>query len=219
MTQHIQFPDLPQTLFITGIGTDVGKSYATGWMAREIALSGKSVITQKLIQTGNRDMSEDIETHRRIMGIPLQSVDRCHITAPIILSYPASPHLAAEIDGIEIDFSMATQATDTLLKKYEHVLIEGAGGLMVPLKKRYLTIDYIVENKLPVVLVTNGQLGSISDTLLALNAINAEKIDIYAVIYNPHFDTDHIIATETHRYLKEYISEYFPKTLFLTMPQ
>ncbi len=57
----------PKALFITGIGTDVGKSYATGWLAKEIAATGKSVITQKLIQTGNRDVSEDIEIHRRIM--------------------------------------------------------------------------------------------------------------------------------------------------------
>ena len=81
----------PKALFITGIGTDVGKSYATGWLAKEIAATGKSVITQKLIQTGNRDVSEDIEIHRRITGIPMQSVDLCRVTAPIILSYPASP--------------------------------------------------------------------------------------------------------------------------------
>ena len=158
----------PKALFITGIGTDVGKSYATGWLAKEIAATGKSVITQKLIQTGNRDVSEDIEIHRRIMGIPMQSVDLCRVTAPIILSYPASPHLAAKIDGIELDYGVASAATDTLLNKYDHVLIEGAGGLMVPLKERYLTIDYITGHKLPTVVVTNGRLGSISDTLLTL---------------------------------------------------
>lgn len=48
----------PKALFITGIGTDVGKSYATGWLAKEIAATGKSVITQKLIQTGNRDVAK-----------------------------------------------------------------------------------------------------------------------------------------------------------------
>ncbi len=208
----------PKALFITGIGTDVGKSYATGWLAKEIAATGKSVITQKLIQTGNRDVSEDIEIHRRIMGIPMQSVDLCRVTAPIILSYPASPHLAAKIDGIELDYGVASAATDTLLNKYDHVLIEGAGGLMVPLKERYLTIDYITGHKLPTVVVTNGRLGSISDTLLTLSALAAAGADVFAVIYNPYFDKDKTIADETLGYLAAYVQEKFPDTLFLSMP-
>lgn len=208
----------PKALFITGIGTDIGKSYATGWLAKEIAATGKSVITQKLIQTGNRDVSEDIEIHRRIMGIPMQSVDLCRVTAPIILSYPASPHLAAKIDGIELDYGVASAATDTLLNKYDHVLIEGAGGLMVPLKERYLTIDYITGHKLPTVVVTNGRLGSISDTLLTLSALAAAGADVFAVIYNPYFDKDKTIADETLGYLSAYVQEKFPDTLFLSMP-
>ena len=208
----------PKALFITGIGTDVGKSYATGWLAKEIAATGKSVITQKLIQTGNRDVSEDIEIHRRIMGIPMQSVDLCRVTAPIILSYPASPHLAAKIDGIELDYGVASAATDTLLNKYDHVLIEGAGGLMVPLKERYLTIDYITGHKLPTVVVTNGRLGSISDTLLTLSALAAAGADVFAVIYNPYFDKDKTIADETLGYLAAYVQEKFPDTLLLSMP-
>lgn len=214
----MRFNSLPKAIFVTGIGTDVGKSYATGWLAREIAASGKSIITQKLIQTGNRDMSEDIEVHRKVMGIPLQSVDLCHITAPLILSYPASPHLAAKIDGVEIDYGTAAAATGTLLKKYDHVLIEGAGGLMVPLKERYLTLDYIVDHNLPVALVTNGRLGSISDTLLTLSTLKSANAEVFAVVYNPYFDNDKTIATETLSYIAEYVKEEFPSTLFLKMP-
>ncbi len=214
---NIDFSQSPKALFVTGIGTDVGKSYATGWLARCMADSGESVITQKLIQTGNRDMSEDIEVHRRIMRLPLQSVDLNHITAPIILSYPASPHLAAKIDNVEIDYSVAAAATDTLLNKYAHVLIEGAGGLMVPLSERYFTIDYIRDHKLPTAVVTNGRLGSISDTALTLQALKNNGIDIYAVIYNPHFDSDPIIASETHAWIKRYVADEYPTTLFLTM--
>ena len=54
-------------IFISGIGTNVGKSYATGWLANMLAAQGKNVMTQKLIQTGNTDMSEDITVHRHIM--------------------------------------------------------------------------------------------------------------------------------------------------------
>ncbi|MCM1153137.1 MAG: dethiobiotin synthase [Muribaculum sp.] len=208
----------PSKLFITGIGTDVGKSYATGWLARCIAQSGASVITQKFIQTGNLEMSEDIEVHRRIMGIPLQTVDLTHITAPVIFTYPASPELAARIDGRSIDLDAIAKATEILSSQYSHVLIEGAGGIMVPVTRQYLTIDYIREHNLAVVLVTNGRLGSISDTLLNLKVIEDYGLKLFAVIWNPYFDKDKKIAADTHQFLADYLKEHNPQTLLLDMP-
>lgn len=210
---------LPEKIFITGIGTDVGKSIATGWLAREIMRAGRSVITQKLIQTGNEGFSEDIMVHRKIMGISPQTVDTLHITAPLILSYPCSPDLAAKIDGVEIDFGIADAATDQLLKSYSHVLIEGAGGIMVPLKDDWLQIDYVKERGLPAIVVTNGQLGSISNTLLTLAALDNYGIEITAIIYNPFFDTDKTISEDTRLYLKKYIRAHFKNTLYIEMPQ
>ncbi len=210
---------LPSRLFVTGIGTDVGKSYATGWLARVLAAEGRSVITQKFIQTGNIDRSEDIEVHRRIMGIPLQEVDIRHITAPVIYSYPASPDLAARIDNRPLDLTLIDKATDTLSEEYETVLIEGAGGIMVPLKEEYLTIDYIADRQLPVVVVTNGQLGSVSDTLLTLAAIKNRGITLSAVIYNPYFDNDQTIAADSRRYMQRHLSLHFPDALWLEMPE
>ena len=204
-------------LFITGIGTDVGKSWATGWLANKFAAEGKTVITQKFIQTGNTGMSEDIELHRRIMGIPLQKVDLNHITCPIIFTYPASPHLAAAIDGRQIDLGVVDNASAALEKEYEMVLIEGAGGLMVPVTEDFLTIDYIKSRMLPAVLVTNGKLGSISDTLLTLEALGSRGIKLYAVVYNPHFDSDKTIAEESRKYMRRYVEKHFPEALWLEM--
>lgn len=205
-------------IFVSGIGTDVGKSWATGWMATEFAREGKSVITQKFIQTGNKEMSEDIILHRRIMGIPLQTPDLLHITCPVILSYPASPHYAARLDGTRIDTGIISDATKALSRQYDVVLVEGAGGLMVPVTEDYLTIDYIADHALPVALVTNGRLGSISDTLLALEAIARRNLELYAVIYNPHFDTDPQLAAESHDYMRRWVEARFPDTRWLDMP-
>ncbi|MDE7380672.1 MAG: dethiobiotin synthase [Muribaculaceae bacterium] len=214
---NLDFSDSPSILFVSGIGTDVGKSYATGWLAKKMAEAGKKVITQKFIQTGNKDFSEDIEVHRKIMGIPLQTVDLTHLTAPVIFSYPASPDLAARIDHKELRIDMITEATNTLNSQYDHVLIEGAGGLMVPLKNEYLTIDYIREHNLPVVLVTNGQLGSVSDTLLSLYALKNQEIPLFALIYNPYFDKDKIIAEDSRKYLRKWMEMNFPEALFIIM--
>lgn len=206
--------EYPTKLFITGIDTDAGKSFATGWLARHIMETGKTVITQKFVQTGNKDFSEDIDVHRRIMGIPMTTVDRLRITAPIIFSYPASPDLAARIDGKELDLNIVTEASETLSNSFDHVLIEGAGGIMVPLKGEYLTIDYIRDNKLPVALVTNGRLGSINHTLLSLKAIADEGITLFALLYNTFFDKDKIISADTRRYLKEWVANHFPEALY-----
>lgn len=204
-------------LFITGIGTDIGKSWATGWLAKQFSAKGKSVITQKFIQTGNTGMSEDIELHRRIMGIPLQQVDLEHTTCPVIFTYPASPHLSAMIDKREIDFKLIEDCTRKLENLYDIVLIEGAGGLMVPLKEDYLTIDYIWDRRIPMVVVTNGRLGSISDTLLTLDAIERRGMKLYGVIYNTHFDSDETIAAETRKYLQEAVAGHFPEAKWMIM--
>lgn len=209
----------PEAVFVTGIGTDVGKSYATGWLARELRAGGRNAITQKFIQTGCLEDSEDIEIHRRIMGMDMQTVDKMHITAPIIFTYPASPELAARIDGREVELCLVDEATKALLDEYDNVLIEGAGGLMVPLKGEYLTLDYIRERNLPTILVSNGRLGSISDTLLALSAISHAGIRLFALLWNPYFDKDKTIAADTKEYLQRWLEHHFPDAYFIEMPK
>ena len=129
--------------FVSGIDTDAGKSYATGFLAREWNKNGHRTITQKFIQTGNVGHSEDIDLHRQIMGIPFTKEDQEGLTMPEIFSYPASPHLASQLDNRPIDFDKIKRATEELSERYDSVLLEGAGGLMVPLTTELLTIDYI----------------------------------------------------------------------------
>lgn len=211
---NIKFPSV---LFMTGIGTDVGKSFATGWLAREMGNHGLSCITQKFIQTGNSGDSEDIDRHRKIMGIGYLPEDKSHLTAPEIFTYPASPHLAAKIDGREINLDKISSATKTLAQAYGHVIIEGAGGLMVPIDGDYLTADYIRENALPVAVTVTGQLGSINHALLTFKALESYGINLFAVIYNPYFDKDNTICSDTRKYLQDWLSIHSPSTLWIEM--
>ena len=208
---------MKEIIFVSGIGTNVGKSYATGWLANKLNSEKKNAITLKMIQTGNDGYSEDIDIHRKIMGLPLLDEDKDFTTAPIIKTYPASPHLAAKIDHCTIDLSKIDRSTEKLFEKYDTILMEGAGGLMVPITETYTTIDYIREHNLPLALVTNGQLGSISHTLLALEAIKTRQIKLKYVVYNPYFDEDKIIAEETQKYLGEFLKKNFPETEYLIM--
>lgn len=204
--------------FLSGIDTDAGKTYATAFLACKFMDEGKSVATQKFIQTGCDHDSEDILAHRRLMGIELLPEDIDHTTAPIIFHYPASAQLAARLDGREIDVTLIDRSREILASRYDKVIIEGAGGLMVPFSDDFMSIDYPTTRKLPVVLVTNGVLGSINHTVLSLEAIKSRGLELPYVIYNHHFDTDKIIAEDTLGYIKRYLTKHFPDTELLEMP-
>ena len=205
--------------FVSGIDTNIGKSYATGYIARTWNSEGRRTITQKLIQTGNTGMSEDIELHRRLMGCGLLPEDRERLTMPEIFSYPCSPHLAAEIDGRPIDLAGIERATVELSRRYDAVLLEGAGGLMVPLTRQLLTIDYIARKGYPLIYVTSGRLGSINHFLLGLEAIRARRIRLHTVAYNlfPR-DEDDLISRETEGYIRDVLAREWPDTQFVTVP-
>ena len=138
---------------------------------------------------------------------------------PEIFSYPASPHLATQIDGRDIDFEKSENATQQLADKFDVVLLEGAGGLMVPLTTELLTIDYLVEKKYPIILVSSGRLGSINHTLLSLEAIQQRGLNLFAVAYNLKDESqDPKISQDTAGYLKRYLNLHFPQTQWIDIP-
>lgn len=206
--------------FISGIDTDAGKSYATGFLARELNANGKRTITQKLIQTGNVGHSEDIDLHRKIMGIDFTEEDRAGLTMPEIFSYPASPHLASRLDNRPIDFDKIAEATRELSQRYEVVLLEGAGGLMVPLTEELLTIDYVAQKGYPLIFVTSGKLGSINHTLLSFEAIRNRGIELHTVMYNLYPTVeDKTIQEDTQAFIRKYMAQHFPQAEFVVVPE
>lgn len=206
--------------FVSGIDTNIGKSYATAYLARLWNEQGRHTITQKFIQTGNPEgYSEDIELHRRLMGIDYLPEDEQGITKPEIFTYPASPDLASRIDSRAIDFDKIKRATEVLSERYDAVLVEGAGGLMVPLTDDYLTIDYIQETGYPLIFVTSGRLGSINHTLLSFEAIERRGIKLHTVMYNMFPEgEDKIIQADTEAYIRCYMEKHFPEAAFVKVP-
>ena len=217
-------------LFISGIDTDIGKTYATGMIAKALMQQGVNVITQKLVQTGvaiNLDNGEmniayDIVTHRQLMGMAMQPCDIDSTTCPYRYEKPASPHLAAKLANGVLNPDVITSATKSLQADYEVVLLEGAGGLLVPITEQLLTLDYIATQGYPVILVTSGRLGSINHTLLSLEAIRARGLTMHSVIYNHIHDTadntDTEIANSSIDYLKNYLAQNYPNANWLQLP-
>ena len=217
-------------LFISGIDTDIGKTYATGMVAKALMHQGANVITQKLVQTGvsvncdtgEMNIADDIVTHRQLMNMPLQPCDLDFTTCPFRYEKPASPHLSAALANAVLDPEIITKFTQQLQQSYDIVLLEGAGGLLVPITEQLLTLDYIATQGYPVILVTSGRLGSINHTLLSLEAIKARGLTVHSVIYNHIHDsaaqTDKQIADSTIDYLKNYLAEHYPTAHWLSLP-
>ncbi len=206
--------------FISGMDTNIGKSYATGYLAREWNAKGIRTITQKMIQTGNSLVSEDIKLHRHIMGCGWLPEDDERLTMPEVFTYPCSPHLASEIDKRAINFNKIKHATQQLSERFDAVLLEGAGGLMVPLTRKYLTIDYIQDNQYPLIFVVSGRLGSINHILLSLEAVQKRNIQLHTLIYNLYEDRDGdpIIREDTKTFIHQYIRNFFPETKIMELP-
>jgi adenosylmethionine-8-amino-7-oxononanoate aminotransferase len=206
------------TICITAIDTGVGKTLVTGLLARALKDSGRKVITQKLAQTGCKDISEDIAEHRKLMGIAMTPEDEAGLTCPYILNHPASPHLAAAMDGIIIDPEVITKATSELTKNYEDVIVEAVGGLEVPLTENYTALDYIADQNLPIVLVTSSRLGSINHTMLSLRAARTRGIDAIGIVYSHLPDEDPHIAADSLRLFRQTLHENNQQAAIIELP-
>ena len=189
-------------LFVAGIDTGIGKTMATGLMARWYVARGVSVMTQKLIQTGCDGFSEDIRVHRTLMGIDLLPEDRLGLTCPYVLRFPGSPHLAAALDGQKIDTDRLESATRELAQRYNIVIVEGVRGLCVPLTEESTVLDFLERQGWPVILVTAPRLGSINHTLLSLEALRTRNLSLAAVIYNLYHTARPEIIRDTRRVIE-----------------
>ena len=207
--------ELGKIFLVTGIDTGVGKTVATGVMARNLMRRGVDVITMKLVQTGNTGASEDVEAHRALMGDATFEEDAQGLTAPQIFAFPSSPHLAARLEGKEVDTNRIGNALRTLAARHDVVLAEAAGGLAVPLREDLLTVDYAAELDVPIILVSSPKLGSLSHTILALEAAKARRLHVCGVVYNLHCESfDEAIAADTARMVRRHLARLgYPEAL------
>lgn len=173
-----------KTFYVTGIDTEIGKTIVTGKIAAYLNRIGQKTTTMKPVQTGCVGIAEDILKHRSIMGIKPDKFDKDHITNPIVFKFPASPHLAAELEDRTIDLKLINSSLKTLQENFDCVLVEGAGGIYVPLTRNYTSLDFVKERNLPVIIVSSPRLGSINHTMLTIEILKNAEIEIAALVYN-----------------------------------
>lgn len=212
---------MAKTFFITGIDTDIGKTYVIGKLLGTLLTQHAHATSFKLIQTGvaHGEISEDILHHREISGIPLSEADKRGDSVGIQFSLPASPHLAAYEEGQVINPSDIYHKLQSYIKqsRADIVLCEGAGGIFVPITHTYLTVDFIQDYSLPLILVTSAKLGSINHTVATLEALAARNIAPLLVIYNRYPLSPSKILQDTEHWLATHIANHFPHTRFTNL--
>lgn len=191
------------SFFITGIDTEIGKTVVTGNIAKYLLKKGMRITTMKPVQTGCAGIAEDILTHRLIMGREFDIFDKNSITSPEIFKFPASPHLAAELEGRTISFDKIDKCIRILNENFDIVLIEGAGGIYVPLTRDYTTLDFVADRLLPVIIVSSPRLGSINHTMMTIEILKSREIHIAALVYNMYPPEKESIATDSIRVIKD----------------
>ena len=170
-------------LFITGIGTDVGKTIASA-----IVVEALEADYWKPIQAGDLDNSDSHKVKSLVSNTKSQFHDNSYK-----LNTPASPHLAAALDGIVINLKHIKEP-----KTENHLVIEGAGGILVPLNQNDCIVDLIQEDY-KVIVVSRHYLGSINHTLLTIAALQQRKIAIAGIIFSGDENkaTEEIILMKT----------------------
>lgn len=183
--------------WVVGTDTNVGKTHVTGRLYQESHRKGLAITTQKWVQTGEEC---DIDEHDRIAGIRGDITLRSY-RMPYQFVPPVSPHWAAAMAKTSIDFVVIEHAL-TQLRLQHHVVIEGSGGVMVPLAMGSLMIDYMVRLGGQVVLVVPNRVGALNHTHLTMEALLNRGVQVEAIILNRgvSVETNEGVLEENHRY-------------------
>ena len=190
---------MPRAIFITGTDTGIGKTIVTACLASYFLSKNKKVAVYKPVQCGNllknKIKSPDLAVVKKLSGI-----DEKNLFNDYCFKYASSPHLAAELEHKKVDVKKIKNTYNSLLEKYDYVLVEGAGGLMVPLTKNYTVCDLIDELKPEVIVVARSGLGTINHTTLTVKALQSINANILGVIFNNY--TGSLIEKDNQKIIK-----------------
>ncbi len=169
--------------FITGTGTDVGKTIVSAVITEAL-----NADYWKPVQSGGLEYTDTQRVKNLISNSKSKFFDEVYL-----FKQPLSPHAAAKLEGIEIDLEQIK-----LPQTDNHLVVEGAGGLMVPLNDQFIMLDLIKKFNLHVILVSKNYLGSINHTLLTIEVLNFHQIPIVGIVFNG------VENPESERFIAQY---------------
>lgn len=189
-------------LFITATDTGVGKTLVSGLLLGYLREQGIRAGYQKWVATGCDEQVEDLEQVWQLAGQEAEP-PRLDLQVPYRFAYAASPHLAAELAGREIESQVLIKAYETMRENNEILLVEGVGGIMVPLRRDLLLADLVASLRIPSLLVARSGLGTLNHTLLTLEALRGREVPVLGVLLTDGPDEEEAIANDNLRTIAE----------------
>lgn len=180
---------MSKNLFITGTGTDVGKTYVTSLVIKKLRESGANAAYYKAAMSGNERRADgtlipgDALSVKEVSGIAQPLEEMC----PYIYENAYSPHLAARIEGGPVELSVVRDGFRKVSEKYDYVTVEGSGGILCPIRydgERIMLEDVIQDLGLSCLLVADAGLGTINSVVLTAEYMRARNIPIVGMIFN-----------------------------------
>lgn len=196
-------------LFITGTGTDIGKTYVTGLLLKKLRESGRSVAYYKAAMSGNDRRTDgslipgDAKWVRDISGIGQPLEEMC----PYIYEHAYSPHLASRIEGNPVQLSVVKEGYQKVCEKYDYVTMEGSGGILCPIcfdEAKIQLEDVIRELQLASLIIADAGLGTINSVVLTVEYMRAHKLPIQGIIFNNYHPGD--VMEEDNLRMCEYMT-------------
>jgi dethiobiotin synthetase len=185
--------------FVTGTDTGVGKTVIAAALIRAAGHLGVKACGMKPVETG---CAREGNVMLPSDGMFLKEISRMdesasHIT-PCCFEHPLAPMVSAEMEGITVDLNRIRVAFDKLGRTYQAIIVEGAGGLLVPVNKDYFILDLAREMGLPLVVVARPGLGTINHTLLTVNYALKEGLEVAGIIINHTYQSEGSMAEKTN---------------------
>jgi len=179
-------------VFITSTGTDLGKTFVARGMIQQLRARGRTVDALKPVITGYDACLAHASDSGRLLAALGVALTPQHIAAvsPCRLRDPVSPDLAARREGVTIDFPALTAYCRRAISRHKDALIiEGIGGIMVPLDDNHTVLDWMIEIDLPLILVTGSYVGALSHTLSALDVLDRHDLKVAAIVVSESRDS------------------------------
>lgn len=174
-------------VFVTGTDTGVGKTVVAAALARALRQHSINAGVMKPVQTGAlRTPDGLIATDARFLAAAAGIMDPPDLVCPVRLELPLAPSVAARLEGREINVPAMMNAYHELRQRHDWLIVEGAGGLAVPIAGEYLMRDLAREMSLPLLVVARPGLGTINHTLLTVEFARASGIEVLGVVINDY---------------------------------
>jgi dethiobiotin synthetase len=172
-------------IFITGTDTGVGKTFVSVGLLKVLKEMGYNVCPMKPLETGCRFKNGEVIPEDTVKLVKAAEVNEpIDLINPYRFRQPLAPAVAADLEGVRISKKKIISAFNKLSNKYDVTIVEGAGGIMVPVYRKYFFIDLIKDMDLPILVVARPGLGTLNHTLLTLEAAKSRGINVIGVIIN-----------------------------------